>query len=137
MKPKQTEHIQQLNMSIPVKKTELLCYKRLKELRTRENLNHQQMADRLIGVNGKPLPRMTYISYERPPESDNHRLPPYEVLVQIADIFKVSTDWLLGLTEYPFREGHSIDFDSLQHFATNLTATERKILDALLEKMKK
>lgn len=131
------EKMQQLNISIPVKKTEILFHERMKELRKKYELNQRGMAELLVGPNGKSLPYMTYVGYEQPPSSDNHRLPPYEILMQVSEIFKVSTDWLLGLTEYPFREGHSVDFSSLLYFSKNLTAAEQQILKVLVEKMDK
>ncbi len=58
---------------------------RLKKLRLDKKLKQWQMAD-LIGVNKKQVS-----AYE-----NDTRQPSYEILVRIAQIFSVSTDYLLG-----------------------------------------
>lgn len=65
--------------------------KRLREVRKKRGLTLQEIADKL-GV-----ARSTYAGYE-----SNYRQPPLEILVQIADILKTSTDYLLGLTDNPY-----------------------------------
>lgn len=62
---------------------------RLKELRQSMNLRQEQLA-RLIGVE-----RSTISSYE-----SNMRQPSLETLSRIADVFGVSTDYLLGRTDH-------------------------------------
>lgn len=123
------ESLQQLNLSIPIKKSDIRFHERIKELRKQNNITQKGLAE-LLG-----LPYMTYVAYEQLPSSDNHRLPPYEILLHISELFKVSTDYLLGITDYPFREGHSVDFSSLLYFSENLTTTEQQILEILLKKM--
>lgn len=59
--------------------------KKLKSLRLAENLTQQQVAQRL-GVT-KTIIR----SYE-----NDLRQPSYDNLLKLANLFKVSTDWLLG-----------------------------------------
>lgn len=65
--------------------------KRLREVRKKRGLTLQEIADKL-GV-----ARSTYAGYE-----SDYRQPPLEILVQIADILKTSTDYLLGLTDNPY-----------------------------------
>ena len=60
---------------------------RLKRLRQSMHLSQEQLA-RLLGVD-----RSTISSYER-----NVRQPPLDTLSRIADVFGVSTDYLLGRT---------------------------------------
>jgi len=60
-------------------------YERIREERERAHLTQQEMAD-MLGIN-----RRTYSSYEI-----GTRGLPVEVLVQLADIFETSTDYLLG-----------------------------------------
>ncbi|WP_199756399.1 helix-turn-helix domain-containing protein [Corallococcus sp. AB032C] len=68
-----------------------LIGKRLREVRKKRGLTLQEIADKL-GV-----ARSTYAGYE-----SDYRQPPLEILVQIADILKTSTDYLLGLTDNPY-----------------------------------
>lgn len=60
---------------------------RLKRLRQSMHLSQEQVA-RLLGVD-----RSTISSYE-----SNVRQPPLDTLSRIADVFGVSTDYLLGRT---------------------------------------
>lgn len=60
---------------------------RLKQLRKSKNLRQEQVA-RLIGVNKSAIS-----SYE-----NNLRQPSFDILVRLADLYRVSTDYLLGQT---------------------------------------
>ena len=60
---------------------------RLKELRQSKNLRQEQVAT-LIGVNKSAIS-----SYE-----NNTRQPSYDILVRLATLYRVSTDYLLGQT---------------------------------------
>ena len=68
---------------------EIILGKRLKELREERNLTQKQIST-LLGLNS-----VTYLHYEKA-----QREPPLAVLVQMAQFFDVSVDYLLGLTEY-------------------------------------
>lgn len=68
---------------------EILLGKRLKELREELGLTQKQVAEALH------LHNVTYLHYEK-----DQREPPLLVLVKMADYFQVSTDYLLGLTDY-------------------------------------
>jgi transcriptional regulator with XRE-family HTH domain len=62
---------------------------RIKELRIEKGLFQQDLAEKLGVI-------QTCVSaYEK-----NRVRPSYEVLILLADIFEVSTDYLLGRTEY-------------------------------------
>lgn len=63
---------------------------RLKRLRTRCNLTHQQMADKL------GITRQAYGHYE-----NGKREPDYKTLKRIADLFDTSIDYLLGRSDTP------------------------------------
>lgn len=63
---------------------------RLKELRTSQNLTQEEFAKELN------IARATYANYEKP---DGKSLPGVDVLMTLADKFKVSLDWLCGLTD--------------------------------------
>jgi transcriptional regulator with XRE-family HTH domain len=68
-----------------------LIGERLRKIRKQRGLTLQETADKL-GV-----ARSTYAGYE-----SNYRQPPLEILVQISEILKTSTDYLLGLTNNPY-----------------------------------
>lgn len=61
---------------------------KLKSLRTKKNLTQKQVADRI----GLAISAVS--SYE-----SGSRYPSYDVLVRLAHIFHVSTDYLLGMTD--------------------------------------
>jgi len=63
-------------------------YERIRNLREDADLTQQQMADMLF------INRRTYSSYEI-----GTRGMPLEILSQIADILRTSTDYLLGRTD--------------------------------------
>ena len=60
--------------------------RRLKQLRTEKNYTQKQLADRI----GLAISAIS--AYEA-----GNRYPSYDVLIQLARIFHVSTDYLLGL----------------------------------------
>ena len=59
---------------------------RLKTLRRKENLTQAELSQKL------GLTKSVISAYE-----NNLRLPSYDVLISISRIFKVSTDYLLGI----------------------------------------
>lgn len=61
---------------------------KLKSLRLKENMTQAQLAQKL------GLTKSVISAYET-----GLRLPSYDVLVNIAKIFKVSTDYLLGMNQ--------------------------------------
>ena len=61
---------------------------RLKTLRIRENMTQQQLANKL------GLTKSVISAYET-----DLRLPSYDVLIHIAKIFNVTSDFLLGLEQ--------------------------------------
>ncbi len=62
---------------------------RIKELRNSMHISQQELADKL-GVD-----RSTIGKYET-----NTRIPEVKMLIQLAKFFDVTTDFLLGLSEY-------------------------------------
>ena len=68
---------------------EIILGKRLKELREERGLTQKQLAEQLN------LHSVTYLHYEKA-----QREPPLAVLAQMAQFFEVTTDYLLGLTDY-------------------------------------
>lgn len=61
---------------------------RLKQLRLNKNLRQEQVAN-LIGVDKSAIS-----TYE-----NNTRQPSFEILVRLATLYRVSTDYLLGRTD--------------------------------------
>lgn len=68
---------------------EILLGKRLKELREEKGLTQKELSAMLN------LHSVTYLHYEK-----SQREPPLAVLVDMARFFEVSTDYLLGLSNY-------------------------------------
>lgn len=66
----------------------ILLGKRLKELREETGLTQKQLADKL-GINS-----VTYLHYEKA-----QREPPLSLLADIAVLYDVSVDYLLGLED--------------------------------------
>ncbi len=88
---------------------------RLKTLRIQKHLTQQQLADRL------GLTKSVISAYE----TQLHR-PSYETLVQLSRIFRVSTDYLLGVERSPD--------DTLE--LSGLTEEEKQALRALVQAMR-
>lgn len=87
---------------------------RLKTLRIRENMTQQQLANKL------GLTKSVISAYET-----DLRLPSYDVLIHIAKIFNVTSDFLLGL-----EQKQEIDL-------SGLTKDEIKALLNLIKAMKR
>lgn len=86
---------------------------KLKSLRLEKKLTQKQVADRI----GLAISAVS--SYE-----SGSRYPSYEVLVQLARIFHVTTDYLLGMTDK-----RSID-------VTGLDDSEIELISQLVDKLR-
>ena len=91
---------------------------RIKALRIKHGLTQQQVADRIW------VSKAMISSYEL-----SNRYPSYEVLVKLAKLFNVSTDYLLGL-EKPSSEKKMID-------VSGLSENQIKLLQKLAEELRK
>lgn len=87
---------------------------RIKELRVASHLTQTQLANRL-GVS-----KSTICYYE-----NEDRYPSHDILVKIARLFHVTTDYLLGVDR-----GFSID-------VSDLTNSQRKVLELTAEEFRK
>ena len=67
----------------------ILLGERLKELREEHKWTQKEVAQ-LLGLHS-----VTYLHYEKA-----QREPPLSVLAAMAKLFEVTTDYLLGLTDY-------------------------------------
>ena len=65
-----------------------MFFKRLYDLRVDNDMTQQQVADHLT------CNRQVYARYER-----GLREIPVSMLIKLADLYKVSTDYILGLTD--------------------------------------
>lgn len=88
--------------------------KRLRELRLNNKLRQDQVAS-LVGVNKNAIS-----TYE-----NDARQPSFEILVRLADLYRVSTDYLLGRTNT-----RSVDL-------SGLTEDEAAIVSELVESMRR
>lgn len=88
--------------------------KKIRTLRKQNNLTQSQLAERL------GLTKSVISAYE-----NDLRLPSYDTLVVIARVFKVSTDYLLGIEP---KEGLDL---------SGLTASEIKAIKELVNVLKK
>ncbi len=93
--------------------------RRLKELRKKRKLTQQQVAERIW------VSKAMVSAYEL-----SIRTPSYEVLIKLAKLFGVTTDYLLGLDEVDDKPHQLIDL-------SNLTDEEQRIIIDLIENMKK
>lgn len=87
---------------------------KLKSLRTEKKLTQKQIADQI----GLAISAVS--SYE-----SGTRYPSYDVLVRLAHIFHVSTDYLLGMTDK-----RNID-------VTGLNDDEIELISQLVDKLRK
>ena len=89
---------------------------RLKQLRTARGLSQNEMADIL---------EVSLSSYQKYEREKNSVTPSLDVLMRIADYYKVSVDYLLG---------RSTDTPPLSQLASqfNMSALEREIVDTYL-----
>lgn len=88
---------------------------RLKELRKEQNLTQQEIADKLH-VN-----RVTYTNWEK-----GNREPNFKMLIQLADMLNVSTDYLLG------REVDMITFsEQLKKYRTKKGLTQKELAEQI------
>ncbi|MBO5925777.1 MAG: helix-turn-helix transcriptional regulator [Clostridia bacterium] len=68
---------------------EIFLGKNLKELRTERGYTQKQVAD-LLNINS-----VTYLHYEK-----DQREPPLSLLADMAKLYDVSVDYILGLNDY-------------------------------------
>lgn len=66
------------------------CYKRIRELREDHDLTQRQVAEILH------MPQPQYFRYEQ-----GYRDIPTDILMALADLYKTSTDYILGRTNCP------------------------------------
>lgn len=93
--------------------------KRLKELRKMRKLTQQQVAERIW------VSKAMVSAYEL-----SIRTPSYEVLIKLAKLFGVTTDYLLGLDTDDGNPHRIIDLSTLSD-------EEQRIIIDLVENMKK
>ena len=65
-------------------------YRRIRELREDHDLTQRQLAEMLH------MPQPQYFRYEQ-----GYRDIPTDILIELANIYQTSTDYILGLTDNP------------------------------------
>ena len=105
--------------------------KRFKELRLQKNLSMQALGD-LIGVGKSTI--AAYESGDKKPKTDR--------LKQIADLFEVSTDYLLGNTDDPLTKEHTRNLavllkesNDFHYNGIPLSDTDLQLFNNILERM--
>ncbi len=88
---------------------------KLKQLRKREHLTQKQLAER-IGV------AKSIISYYE----SGHRYPSYDVLVKIARVFHVTTDYLLDMEKRRMLDVSDLSEESITVLETVANALRKK-----------
>ena len=88
---------------------------RLKNLRQEKKLNMKQTAATL------KMPYTTYVSYEK-----DEREPNSEILVQLADFFDCSVDYLIGRSNQRKVQGAITNFNLTHHEKRVMTAYRAK-----------
>ncbi|MBQ7929863.1 MAG: helix-turn-helix transcriptional regulator [Clostridia bacterium] len=73
-------------------------YRRLRDLREDHDLNQQQIAD-FLGIHQTQYSRYERGSYDIPTD----------FLIRLADLYKTSTDYILGRTDNPKPYGDTIE----------------------------
>jgi len=96
---------------------------RLKNLRLQRRLTMQEVAIK-IG-----LAKSSYASYE-----GGHRSPPIDKLVALAQLYHVSTDYILGLTDIPDAV-NSLHKQHLKWDGISLNEKELEIVHQVVELM--
>lgn len=92
---------------------------RLKQLRQDKKLRQEQVAD-LIGVNKKQVS-----AYE-----NDSRQPSYDILVRFAQLYRVSTDYLLGCNQKMTIDVSGLsatDFAIITDLVADLTEKNKKL----------
>lgn len=103
---------------------------RIKELRKKYGYTALQVAGYL------GIPRPTYSCYEAPDDSPSKREAPIEVLVKLANLYGVSVDYILGVTENPATHDNAIDIEYVIEKAPFDDLTKeyaKKIMKAAIE----
>jgi transcriptional regulator with XRE-family HTH domain len=109
----------------------LLLPERLRKERKKLGWSMQKVSDLLN------IKRQTYNGYEAPPDRAYHRAPSFDVLIKLADLFQVSSDYLIGLTDNPAPFNSSVDVFALLDQAESIDKNTREYITAMLKKAAK
>lgn len=85
-------------------------YENLRKIRNERKLTQAQAAEKIIiGNPKKPLTRTTYANYE-----SGITEPDSEFWIAVADLFKVSIDYLMGFCDDPNSTKYAVNFQTSQ-----------------------
>ena len=99
---------------------------RLRELRKQNNLSQSEIAEKL-GITAS-----AYGFYEQ-----GKTIPNAEVLNILADLYDVSTDYLLGRARFPNSENEDPQIQILARSARSLTPEQLKAVQAVIDSYEK
>ena len=108
---------------------EILLPERLKKLREKHNMTMEKIAA-LISVK-----RQTYNGYEAAPDKTYHRSPSYDVLIRLAALYGVSTDYLIGLTDNPAPRSAALDVMEVLENNRTVDKNTRQYISAMLRQI--
>lgn len=102
--------------------------RRIKECRNKLGISQEELAE-MLGMK-----RTNIANYEA-----GRVVPPGNILVKLSDIFGVSTDYILGLSDSPNKDFDELDDDlrQIQRYKRKLTnEIDRKRLAKMIENIK-
>jgi len=93
---------------------------RLRELRKQNGLSQQDLADKMS------VTKQTISQYER-----GVRVPDYDNLLTLCDIFNVSSDYMLGKSDVTLRFLTSSEIERLSSISKRLNTDEQSLLEKI------
>lgn len=108
---------------------EIKIPERLRALREKNNYTMDDVAKRIN------IKRQTYNGYEAPPDKKYFRNPSFENLVKLAELYNVSTDYLIGLTDNPAPRVAVLDVEEVIE-KSNLNKQTKAFIAASLNEIK-
>ena len=108
---------------------EIKVPERLRKLRLKHGFSMDKVAQ-LIGVK-----RQTYCGYEAAPDKKYHRSPSYDNLMKLADLYNVSTDYLIGLTDNPAPRVAVLDVMEVLEKDRSIDKNTRQFIASMLKQV--
>jgi transcriptional regulator with XRE-family HTH domain len=125
-----TSPLNQTNKEIKeINKDDVLLPIRLRKLRESKNWTMDDVSKKI------DVKRQTYNGYEAPREKSYHRSPSFEVLLRLSDLYNVSTDYLIGVTDNPAPHDSAVDVFSALESYDQMDEYTRQYIQAMLKKI--
>lgn len=109
---------------------EIKIPERLRALREKNGYTMEDVAQAI------KIKRQTYNGYEAPPTKKYFRNPSFENLVKLAELYSVSTDYLIGLTDNPAPRVAVLDVEDVIE-KSDLNKQTKAFIAASLREIKK